>query len=44
MQIEILITMCDLKSLGVCPVDATAPEPFSYMKNIVYLYLCANAF
>ncbi len=36
--------MCGLKSLRVGPVDATALEPFSYMKNIVYLYLCANAF
>ena len=44
MRIKILITMCGLKSLGVGPDDAIALEPFSYMKNIVYLYLCANAF
>ena len=36
--------MCGLKSLRVGPVDATVLEPFSYMKNSVYLYLCAYAF
>ena len=36
--------MCGLKSLGVGPVDATAIELFNYMKNIVDLYLNADAF